>query len=275
MMKTILKGVAVALSYFLVWYVFSLVNWMSLFQIEKVSSDTEKKLGELFWESLKKYETVIKDKEVVNSVDSIVNRICKGSEIERKSVQVHILKSTDVNAFALPGGHLVVLSGLINDAESPEALAGVLAHEIAHIERKHVSKKLVKELGITALAGIAAGGAGGEVVKQAVKTLSSSAFDRKMEKEADLKAVDYMVNAQIDPMPFSALMDQFAEDQPELLTDLSWLSTHPDSKERAVYIREYAQKKDYTSKTLLYPSTWEALQHKVGGGDDLEEEGED
>ena len=275
MMKTILKGVAVALSYFLVWYVFSLVNWMSLFQIEKVSSDTEKKLGELFWESLKKYETVIKDKEVVNSVDSIVNRICKGSEIERKSVQVHILKSTDVNAFALPGGHLVVLSGLINDAESPEALAGVLAHEIAHIERKHVSKKLVKELGITALAGIAAGGAGGEVVKQAVKTLSSSAFDRKMEKEADLKAVDYMVNAQIDPMPFSALMDQFAEDQSELLTDLSWLSTHPDSKERAVYIREYAQKKDYTSKILLYPSTWEALQHKVGGGDDLEEEGED
>jgi predicted Zn-dependent protease len=248
---------------------------MSLFQIEKVSSDTEKKLGELFWESLKKYETVIKDKEVVNSVDSIVNRICKGSEIERKSVQVHILKSTDVNAFALPGGHLVVLSGLINDAESPEALAGVLAHEIAHIERKHVSKKLVKELGITALAGIAAGGAGGEVVKQAVKTLSSSAFDRKMEKEADLKAVDYMVNAQIDPMPFSALMDQFAEDQSELLTDLSWLSTHPDSKERAVYIREYAQKKDYTSKILLYPSTWEALQHKVGGGDDLEEEGED
>lgn len=272
MTKTLLKGLAIASSYFLVWYVFSLVNWVSLFQIERVSNETEKKLGDLFWESIKKTENVIKDKDVVNSIDSIVNRICEGSELERKSIQVHILKSADVNAFALPGGHLVVLSGLINDADSPEALAGVLAHEIAHIERKHVSKRLVKELGMTALAGMASGGAGGEVVRQAVKTLSSSAFDRKMEKEADLKSVDYMVNAEIDPIPFSELMDHFAEDQPELLSDLSWLSTHPDSKERALYIREYAEKKDYTVKTLLYPSTWEALQHKLGGGDALEEE---
>lgn len=274
MMKTLLKGLAIASSYFLVWYVFSLVNWVSLFQIEKVSSETEKKLGDLFWESIKKTETVIKDKDVVNSVDSIVNRICEGSEIERKHLQVHILKSADVNAFALPGGHLVVLSGLITDADSPEALAGVLAHEIAHIERKHVSKKLVKELGMTALAGMASGGAGGEVVRRAVKTLSSSAFDRKMEKEADLKSVDYMVNAEIDPIPFSELMDQFAEDQPELLSDLSWLSTHPDSKERALYIREYAEKKDYTVKTLLNPTTWEALQHTLGGGENLPEEAE-
>jgi predicted Zn-dependent protease len=272
MMKTLLKGLAIATSYFLVWYVFSLVNWVSLFQIERISSETEKKLGDLFWESINKTETVIKDKDVVNSVDSIVIRICDGSNIERKNVQVHVLKSADVNAFALPGGHLVVLSGLINDVKSPEALAGVLAHEIAHIERKHVSKKLVKELGMTAMAGMASGGAGGEVIKQAVKTLSSSAFDRKMEKEADINAVDYLVNAEIDPLPFAALMDQFAEDQPELLSDLSWLSTHPDSKERAIYIREYAEKKDYTSKTLLYPSNWEALQHKLGGGDDMEEE---
>ncbi len=272
MMKTLLKGLAIATSYFLVWYVFSLVNWVSLFQIERISDETEKKLGDLFWESIKQTETVIKDKEVVNSVDSIINRICEGSEIERKNIQVHLIKSADVNAFALPAGHLVVLSGLIKDAESPEALAGVLAHEIAHIERKHVSKKLVKELGITALAGMASGGAGGEVIKQAVKTLSSSAFDRKMEKEADLKAVDYMVNAEIDPLPFAALMDQFAEDQPELLSDLSWLSTHPDSKERAVYIREYAEKKDYSTKSLLMPSTWEDLQHKLGKEKDIEEE---
>lgn len=272
MIKTLLKGLAIASSYFLVWYVFSLVNWVSLFQIERISSETEKKLGDLFWESIKETETVIKDKEIVKSVDSIVNRICEGSEIERKSIQVHLIKSADVNAFALPGGHLVVLSGLITDADSPEALAGVLAHEIAHIERKHVSKKLVKEVGMTAIAGMASGGAGGEVVKKAVKTLSSSAFDRKMEKEADLKAVDYMVNAQIDPIPFSELMHQFAEDQPELLSDFSWLSTHPDSEERAIYIREYAEKKDYTTKTLLYSSTWGAIQDKLGGGADVAED---
>lgn len=262
-MKIFTKGLTIVLSFFLLWWAFATINWISLFQLEEIGSKSEKKLGDLFWHSIKGSEKEIKNISVVNSLDTIVNRICAGSEIDRNSMNVHILKSDDVNAFALPGGHLVVMSALITDASSPEALAGVVSHEIAHIQLKHVSQKLVKELGVSTIAGMVSSGSGAEMIKRAMAVVTSTAFDRKLEKEADLKAVDFMVKAKINPIPFSELMDQFAEGESESIAGFSWLSTHPDSKERALYIRTYADRKKGVSKTLLCSSTWEKLQNAL------------
>ncbi|MBX7182078.1 MAG: M48 family metallopeptidase [Bacteroidia bacterium] len=259
MIKTFLKGLGMVLTFFLLWFALTNINWMDLFHIEKISKDTDRKLGNLFWETINKTEQVVKDKKLNNALDEMVERICEDNQINQEDIQLHLVQSNEVNAFALPGGHLVVYTGLLKDAKSPESVAGVLCHEIAHIKKDHIMKKLVKEIGMATLLGMASGSAGGEAVKSAAKTLSSNAFDRKLEKEADIQAVKYMINAELDPLEFAKFMEQLAEQESEVTEDLSWLSTHPDSKERAEYIREYATEFSYETRPMFSEGRWDSL----------------
>ncbi|MCX8473257.1 MAG: M48 family metalloprotease, partial [Sediminibacterium sp.] len=96
----------------------------------------------------KKTEEENKNTHVVNSIDSIVTHICKSNKIDRETIIVHVLNKDEINAFALPNGHLIIYSGLIHNSDNQEELTGVISHEIAHIELNHVMKKLVKEIGL-------------------------------------------------------------------------------------------------------------------------------
>ncbi len=78
----------------------------------------------------------------------MVNVLYKVNDIDRDKIKVHLLFKDEVNAFALPDGHLVIFSGLILESENPEELSGVLAHELAHIELNHVMTKLMREVGL-------------------------------------------------------------------------------------------------------------------------------
>ncbi|RKZ25608.1 peptidase M48, partial [bacterium] len=98
-----------------------------------------------------------------------------------------------------------------------------------------------------------------ETTKGVIKLLSSSAFDRSLEKEADLKAVDLLVNAQIDPEPFANFLYKLADNDPDLMKYLSWISTHPESKERAEEIIEYCKTKVITDNPVLAQKTWDNL----------------
>jgi predicted Zn-dependent protease len=225
-----------------------------MFRIEEKTDKLEKKLGKVFGELYQNNE--INDSLVTHTIDSIVTRICEANNINRSELKIHVVKQDDVNAFALPGGHLVVYSGLIRGTANAEALSGVLSHEIAHIQLDHVMKKLVKEVGLSVLISMG-GGKGGETVAETARMLSSSAFDRKLEKQADLQAVDYMQQAAINPEPFAQFLYTISDkDAPGYFT---WISTHPESKERAEYILEYREKKG-AYKTVLDSASWNQLQ---------------
>jgi len=90
--------------------------------------------------------------------------------------------------------------------------------------------------------------------------LSSSAFDRSLEKEADIKAVDYLVNANLNPEPFAYFLYKLSETENEAAKYLTWISTHPDSKERAEYIIEYGKGKKTQYKPVLSIDTWDKLK---------------
>ena len=145
MKKPIIQGLITILLFFGTWYVLTQIDWMKIFKVQQVTDKTEQKLGELFWEVFKKSEKEVKNTLVVNSVDSIVTQVCKTNKIDRSKLKIHILDKEDVNAFALPNGHLIIYSGLILNSDNQEELVGVVCHEIAHIELNHVMKKLVKE----------------------------------------------------------------------------------------------------------------------------------
>jgi len=241
MKKILLQLIIVIGLFFGTWLILSQVNWMKLFRIEKITKTTEEKLGDLFWEIYKDKE--IKDSVVTNPVDSILSRICSANKIDKSTIQLHI----------------VVNKGLILDAQDEGELAGVMGHELAHLQEKHVMKKLVKEVGLSVLISVTTGGGGGEVAEIA-RMLSSSAYDRKLEKEADMKSVDYMTMANLPPDHLANFLYRLGQNAPDNMRYLTWVSTHSDSKERGEYIVEYSKGKARVLKPVLAPETWQQLK---------------
>ena len=218
-------------------YVISLFDWKKTLGIEKVTADFDQKIGDVFWKSYSADIVEANDEKVVLPILQMVNRLCSSNGIKSSTIKVHVVNNKEINAFAMPGRHLVVHTGLIDFADHQEEIAGVIAHEVAHIESGHVVKKLGKEIGLSILMNLTLGDIGGEVVRNALSTLTSTAYDRSLEKEADLKAVDYMLKAKMDPAYLATFLKKLDKESqtPEVL---QWVSTHPDSKERVRYINE-------------------------------------
>lgn len=263
MSKIILQGILTFLLFFGIWFSMKEIDWMGTLKIQETTDNTEEQLGDVLWDVFSKGQIECENAPIVSALDSIVNHICKANNIEREKIQVHVLLNADINAFALPGGHLIVNTGLINNTEQQEELTGVICHELAHIELNHVMKKLVKEIGLSVLVSIAAGNGGQEIIKESLKLLSSSAFDRSIEKEADIKAVDYLTNAEVNPEPFANFLFKISVDDKPEAKYLSWLGTHPDSKDRAKYIIEYSKSKSANFNPILSDSTWINLKNET------------
>ena len=162
-----------------------------------------------------------------DAVRSIVDRLTQGSTYR---YEVHVVDDNTLNAFAIPGGVIVVHSGLIAATTRPEELAGVLAHEVQHVELRHSLRGLVKELGLRGLWAYVTGDVGASVAGQAALELTSLTFSRDDEREADRRGFDALVAAGIDPagMPaFFRIMRETSGDTP-----VGFVSTHPLSEER-------------------------------------------
>jgi predicted Zn-dependent protease len=218
-----------------VYLLVSRVNWMKLFRIEKMTDALEKKLGDIVWSDMEE-QSIEKGKDF-DRVSGLIDELCRANGIDSKKIKIHIFSDNEVNAFALPDRHMVVHTGLINSVKSNDELSGVLAHEIAHMELSHVMKKLLKQMGYSLLISITTGEAGGGAIKELLGMLSSTAYDRKLEKDADIKAVGYLKKTGISPNGFADFLYRLGEKDGSL-GSLSWISTHPDSKERARYVRD-------------------------------------
>ena len=152
MLKPILQFGAIAALFFLVWFGLDRIDWMTIFQVEKTTKNIEEKLGDLYWDILKKVNDEITDKDVVAPIDSLLTRICERNDIDREKIKLHLVDKDEVNAFALPDYHMVVYTGLIEDCENEAELCGI-----------------IKEIGLSVLLSMTSGNGNPEIIKQAVK----------------------------------------------------------------------------------------------------------
>ncbi|WP_264520161.1 M48 family metallopeptidase [Flavobacterium sp. N1994] len=259
--KTLFQGLIIVSGFFLLWFGFSQLDFMKFFKVRERTQNMENKLGDMIWNQIEDTEDVVTNDTITKSLDKLLQPICEANDIEQDSLKVHIVKKDEINAFALPNNHLVVYTGLIEDCKKQEALQGVLGHEIAHIENNHVMKKLSKEVGYSVL--LTAGGAkGGQMARQILKTLTSSAYDRSLEKEADIASVKYMMKAHIDPKPMADFMYQMAQEI-QIDKNLYWIADHPESEERAKYILDYIKGKKLKSKATISEKDWKTFQDEV------------
>ena len=261
--KTLLQALLIVSAFFLIWFGFSQLDFMKFFKVKERTENVEHKLGDMIWNQLEDSEDIIYNDTITKSLDKLLKPLCDANDINQDSLKVHIIKKDEINAFALPNNHLVVYTGLIEDCKKQEALQGVLGHEIAHIENNHVMKKLSKEIGYSVLLTAAGGSKGGQMAREIIKTLSSSAYDRSLEKEADITSVKYMMEADINPKPMADFMYQMAQDS-NINKNMYWIADHPESEERAKYILEYIKGKHLKNKQTLSEKDWKNFQELVG-----------
>ncbi|MFZ4401241.1 MAG: M48 family metallopeptidase [Bacteroidales bacterium] len=262
MKKLLLQLLAILILFYLTWFGLYQIDWMRILNVEQTTRKTEEKLGDLYWDLLKKTENEIHSDTVVSQIDSLLKRICDKNDIERSKIKIHLLKKDEVNAFALPNNYLIVYSGLIDECENEAELCGVLCHEIAHMEKHHVMKKLGKEVGLSVLISMTAGNGNAEVIRQTLKLLSSTAYDRNLESEADITATDYLIKANLDPEAFANFLFRLSKKEGNLPKEVYWISTHPDSEERSVKIIQYIKNKDIIKDSILTTEQWDFLKKK-------------
>jgi len=261
-MKQLVKELIITLTaFFVAWYGLSRIDWLKRLNIESQKDQTTEQLGEYLWNRVKTSNEVIYKDEVVQKVDTLVEHLCEKNAFSCENIKLHIINKDQVNAFAMPDGHLVVFSGLIKYCDHEAALCGVLGHELAHIREKHVMQKLVKEMGLALLVTATSGNSGGNTLSRVLRVLSSSAYDRDLEQAADKKAVDYLANAGINPQPFADFLFRLGNDDQNALK--AWISTHPQPKKRAKNVLGYAGEAKKTSGPILGAEQWEVLQEAI------------
>lgn len=216
------------------------------------------KLGEMMVESVLVINDEMKDSSSLAIIDSLKRPLCLAGGLNPDSITIHLVRDSDINAFALPGNHIILHNSLFSFAKDPAEVAGVLGHELGHLKLGHIEKKLAKEVGMTILFTIAGGEGGQEILKEIVKQISSSSFDRDYEREADEFAVKVMAKSGLNPERLSDFMYRIDSKQ-NMPRELVFISTHPDSKERAADIIKSAKKYKIKEKPILTTS-WEEIQ---------------
>ncbi len=170
--------------------------------------------------------------------DSILNadKVFYKNEFEWK-VQI-IRDDATLNAFCAPGGYIYIYTGLIKFLDTEDELIGVLGHEMAHADRRHSTDQLTKQYGLSLLVGIVAGTTGQDQLAQIAASLTTLAFSRSDEKEADEYSVKYLC-----PTTYNAAGAAGFFEKIESLGGQSvpqFLSTHPNPENRIQNI--YANK---------------------------------
>lgn len=164
------------------------------------------------------------------------------------AVWITIVDAPIANAFALPDGSILVTDGLIDLAQHPDELAGVIAHEVAHIERDHVMRNVISRIGAGIFFDVVFGGAGvGQSIAVISVGLAGLRYSRQYESDADTRGLELLDAAGVDPGGLARMFDRLraeyeGEDDEEGVSRLpALLSTHPDSVARAERARTRAR----------------------------------
>ena len=192
------------------------------------------------------------------ALDAMVARLIDGQEIGY-DLDVVVFDHPMVNAFAAPGGQVVLLRGLIDDASGPDAVAGVLAHEIGHVVNRDATRASLRTVGSAGLLSLLIGDVTGGAIMVAVgEQVMNTAYSREAETAADTFALDMLNDAAISSEGMGSFFDHVEELQGDF-TLPEYLSTHPNTAARGERARENAEAQSETSPALS-DGQWAALQ---------------
>ncbi|MFZ1503635.1 MAG: M48 family metallopeptidase [Nitrospira sp.] len=203
-----------------------------------------------------------RDPERLQKLDHIVRTLTATRPASPYRITLSVVDAPTVNAFAAPGGQVVILRGLLEQTDSPEQLAGVLAHELQHVYQRHTTKAILEQTAMTFLLTTISGDLSGGLAwgLEGARTMSSLHYSRTHETEADIEGLRMMQAAHLDPaamMSFYGTMEKGALDH---AGPPDFLSTHPDMGERLATLVTLAGPPPSDAQRLLPGEDWKDIR---------------
>lgn len=228
----------------------------------------EVKLGREAAEELEKQYKLVEDEELLEKVNRIGQELVKiaydielepvfGSRTDKRfEFSFKVLNDKDVNALSMPGGFIYINKGLVDYTQSDDELAGVIAHEIAHVVHHHMvalireQSRMNNQLAIALLAAILTGAPSadlGNVMMGArfIQIAKLNGYSREAERDADMAALAYLSKSKYNPVGMLTFMERLARDEMNR-PSINWgvYQTHPYPKERSHEIVSWLQKRE-------------------------------
>ena len=200
-----------------------------------LSPAQEKRIGQQFLRQLIRDKSYVGDPALNDYINRMGMRVAAHADMRDTVLSVHLLENPELNAFAVPGGHIILHTGLIYATDSESELAAVVGHEIAHVSQRHLPRMLAKSeasklpAAAAILASVFVGGKAGLAgltVANAALLSNKLAFTREFEREADSIGIKLLADAEYDPTAMARFFNKLdryglGDEAPE------FLRTHP------------------------------------------------
>ena len=180
-------------------------------------------------------------------------------------LQLHVLDHEMVNAFALPGGHVILFRGLIEEAESPDEVAAVLAHEIGHVAHRDPTRGALRTAGSIGVLGLLFGDfAGGTVVLMMAQSLINANYSQAAEARADEFAHEVLTRAEVNPAALGHMFERLREKYGDAEGIVAHFASHPTHQERIQAALDAEAAAGITATPVISDSDWQALRGICG-----------
>ena len=209
--------------------------------INLLSTQQEVELGRELADEIEQKEAIHEDEQLQAYVRDIGRDLARVAPRRDVDYQFTVIDEPDtVNAFALPGGHMYLYTGLMKLMENEAELAGVMAHEIGHVAARHHGERLTRMYGYNLLVSVLLGDDPGAAANIASHLVEMN-FSRENEREADAIAVEMLWRAGYDPGAMLTFMEKMREQEQRrgAAPSLPFLSSHPPTQERIALLRQH------------------------------------
>ncbi|MBA2251434.1 MAG: M48 family metallopeptidase [Nitrospirales bacterium] len=226
--------------------------------VNRIPIEWERILGESARQEMLTGQRVVTEGPAVKAVEEMTRRLTDHVPGNPYRFDVTVVRNDAVNAMALPGGSVIVYTGLLKQAESPEEVAGVLAHEVNHVLLRHGVESMVQSVGVMALVMVLLGNQQGLIgaLERLGIQLTTMKFSREKETEADVHGLHLLHQANISPAGMIRFFERLARSEG---APVALLSTHPMSAERAARLKKEEQAlPSYTPGTFAFD--WQSIK---------------
>lgn len=217
------------------------ISWLNKIISPKVE---EKYLDSIFWPIIQKKFSIsnnLKSSAILHELAHELSR--KNPNLSEYNWKIEVSDSNEFNAYSLPGARLIFNRGLIEEVESCSEILGVLAHEMAHTEQRHVIKSVGSSIGaiiaFTTLSLIVGVNAASSIFK--VSNFLDLKFSREDETKADERGLEFIIKSGHSPKGMIAFFSKLSKKN-HLPSELTFLSTHPNSNDRATHLQSLLEK---------------------------------
>jgi Zn-dependent protease with chaperone function len=248
----------------LMWIGVVMLNWGIDRMVDRIPVAWEQSLGELVMQSGVGPEIV--DPKVVQPVQAVLQRLAEADSDQPYKLTLHVIESDQLNAFAAPGGQIVVYTGLLEKTHGPDELAGVLAHELQHVYNRHGLRNMVHSVKWQILAAILLGDVGSvqQVLLGKAPEFLSLSYGRTLEEEADIEGVELLCRAHMNPQGMVSFFEVMKDNELDFKIP-EFMSSHPETEKRIAHLKEWVAEHP---ECKIEPLTldWVAMQEALKAG---------